>query len=289
MTNVVIKRIDTLASVPSPTDKAAVALPRRIVFMLSTARTGTKAFAEGLTGQAIENHHQPPGSRLLTCASNLWLGGLFPTRWLSALVRRIRLPQIRGSTAPHYIQSFAFDHLAARILHDAFDNVRVVHVVRDPRTFVPSYLNWTHTRPKSYIANKAVPGWHPNGWLTGEFTWRQWQAMNEFQRVCWHWRFKNELLETLFSKSTRYMRLRFEDIMFGSQREKMLAQLLSFLDIPYEHQFEAIFKKKKNVSKKTYFPRYADWPSEKKYQLAELCGSTMERYRYVPDEPEAKS
>jgi hypothetical protein len=289
VTNAVLKRIAALTPEELFSDKPVGALPKRIVFLLSTARTGTKAFAEGLTGQGIENHHQPPGSRILTCASNLWLNGLFPTRGLYSLVRRIRLPQIRGSMAHHYIQSFAFDHVAARILHDAFDNVRVIHIVRDPRTFVPSYLNWTHTRLKSYIANKAVPGWHPNGWLAGEFTWRQWQVMNEFQRVCWHWRFKNELLETLFSKSARYMRLRFEDIMFGNQRKEMLANLLSFLDIPYEPRFEIIFEKKKNVSEKTYFPRYADWPSERKYQLAEFCDSTMERYGYAPDEPEEKS
>ena len=288
MKEAILRRLCKLERSQTPLDECNADLPERVVFILSTARTGTKAFAEGLAGEVLECHHQPPGSRLLTCASNLWLDGLLPTRALQALVRRIRIPQIRKAKCRHYVQSFAFDHLAAKILHDAFDNVRIVHVVRDPRTFVPSYLNWTHTRLKSYIANKGAPGWHPNGWLAGEFSFREWRALDEFQRVCWHWRFKNELLEILFSDSPRYMRLRFEDVMFGERREEVLASFLSFLDIPHESRFESVFRKQTNVSKKTYFPSYSDWTSERKKQLAELCGFLMVRYGYAAEEQDRR-
>jgi len=57
---------------------AAANMPKRIVFILSTGRTGTRTLAEGLNGGDILSRHQPPFSRLLTIASNYYLHGWLP-------------------------------------------------------------------------------------------------------------------------------------------------------------------------------------------------------------------
>ena len=120
--------------------------PEKIVFVLSTGRTGTKTLAEGLAGDDIKSPHQPPFSRLLTIASNYYLHGWLPMSVLERLVIRLREPQILNSDCRDYVQVFSLDYLPAKIISERHPNVAIVHIVRDPRTFVRSYLNWMHSR-----------------------------------------------------------------------------------------------------------------------------------------------
>lgn len=254
-------------------------MPEKIVFVLSTGRTGTKTLAEGLAGANSKSPHQPPHSRFLTIASNYYLHGWLPKSVLKWFVTRLREPQILKSDYRYYIQTFSLDYLPAKIISEKYPNVYIIHIVRDPRTFVRSYLNWTHSRFKSWVANKVVPSWHPSGYFTGELAWREWRRMDEFQRVCWHWTYKNTLLEKLFAGDERYIRIRFEDL-FLAQDAETLKEMLTFVGIPYQERFEAMLQKSKNVSRKTYFPRWKKWADIKRHQLLHLCTEQMRRYGY---------
>ena len=254
-------------------------MPEKIGFILSTSRTGTKALSEGLQGGYVESPHQPPYSRLLNILSNYYLHGWVSRRSLEWLVCRTREKQIVNSNCPYYLQVFSLDYLPAKIISEKFQNVYIIHIVRDPRTFVRSYMNWTHTRFKSFVANKYVLGWHPSGFFTGEMSWREWQQMDEFQRVCWHWKYKNTLVENLFDRYENYIRVRFEDI-FLAQTSETLKQILQFVGVPYNQRFETIVKKSKNVSSKRYFQHWDAWSAERRKQLLEICGEKMKSYGY---------
>ena len=258
-------------------------MPEKIVFILSTGRTGTKALAEGLAGDEVLSPHQPPFSRLLTIASNYYLHGWLPESMLRWLVNRTRLPQIQRANCRYYIQVFSLDHLPAKIISQQYSNVQIVHIVRDPRTFVPSYLNWMHTRFKSLIANKFVLGWQPSGFFTGQIPWQMWRAMDEFQRVCWQWVYKNQQLEHLFAGKPNYMRLRFEDLFLGENRKTALKSLISFIGVPYQDSFTMIYRQQQNTSPKTYIASWSKWPLARQQQLLSICGLQMVRYDYSLD------
>ncbi|MFC1975131.1 sulfotransferase domain-containing protein [Chloroflexota bacterium] len=255
-------------------------MPEKIVFILSTGRTGTKALAEGLAGDGILSPHQPPFSRPLTIASNYYLHGWLPESALRWLINRVRLSQIRHTNCRYYIQVFSLDHLAAKFISQQYPNVYVIHIVRDPRTFVTSYLNWMHTKFKSFMANKFVLGWQPSGYFTGEIPWRVWRNMDEFQRICWQWVYKNQTLEDLFARSPHYLCLRFEDLFINENKLTTLKSLISFVDIPYQDRFAEICQHKKNSSRKTYFPQWSEWPLDRKKQLLDICGRQMAQYGY---------
>lgn len=255
-------------------------MPEKVVFILSTGRTGTKTLAEGLAGDEIKSPHQPPYSRLLTVGSNYYLHGWLSQSVLKWLVTRLREPQILKADCRYYIQVFSLDYLPAKIISKKYPNVYIVHIVRDPRTFVRSYLNWMHSRLKSWVANKVVLGWHPAGYFTGELSWREWRQMDEFQRVCWQWTYKNTLLERLFAEDDRYLRVRFEDL-FLTQASNTLKKMLAFVGIPYQERFEAMLEKSKNVSHKAYFPSWKVWGPEQKRELMSICGKKMRDYGYV--------
>ena len=257
---------------------------KKIAFILSTGRTGTKAIAEGLIGDDILSPHQPPYSRLLTIASNYYLHSWISRSFLKWLVYQLRWPQIKQAQARYYIQVFSLDHLPAKLIAEQHPNVYIIHIVRDPRTFVPSYLNWVHGRFKSYIANKFVFGWHPSGYFTGKVPWRTWLKMDEFQRVCWHWVYKNQNLESFFANSPHYLCLRFEELFSAEKGQETVELLTSFIGIPYQNRFETIYKQAKNSSLKTHFPQWAEWPEERKRQLMDICSQQMEHYGYQTQE-----
>jgi hypothetical protein len=254
-------------------------MPEKIVFVLSTSRTGTKTLAEGLAGDDICSPHQPPYSRLLTVASNYYLHGWLSRGVLEWLVARLREPQILKAHCRYYVQVFSLDYMPAKIISERYSNVYVAHIVRDPRTFVRSYLNWMHSRFRSLVANKVVLGWHPSGYFTGELSWRDWVRMDEFQRVCWHWTYKNALLETLFGDDQQSIIVRFEDL-FLAQGSDTLEKMLAFVGIPDQGRFSAKLWKTKNVSRMTYLPPWDFWDSDRKQQLWGICGESMERYGY---------
>jgi hypothetical protein len=253
--------------------------PEKIIFVLSTGRTGTKTLAEGLAAEDIRSPHQPPFSRLLTIASNCYLHGWLPSEILEWLVTRLREPQLLNSDSRYYVQVFSLDYFPAKIISERYPNVYVVHIVRDPRTFVHSYLNWMHTRFKSWVANKLVPCWHPSGFFTGEMSWRQWRQLDDFQRVCWHWKYKNAVIERLFDGYERYLRIRFEDL-FLAQRVEILRDLLTFAGIPYEERLGAMLQTRTNESRKTHFPVWEDWSVKRRRQLVNICGERMTKYGY---------
>lgn len=255
-------------------------MPETIGFILSTARTGTKTLAEGLAGDEITSSHQPPFSRLLTIASNYYLHGWLPRQVLDWLIMRVREPQILAVTTRHYLQVYALDYMPAKIISEKYSNVYVIHIIRDPRTFVPSYLNWMHTRVKSFIANKLVVGWHPSGMFVGEFAWNEWRQMGEFERVCWHWSYKNRLLEHLFGDDEQYMRVRFEDLFLASDTNT-LRNVVAFLGISYRDRFSALVEQRKNRSQKTYCAPWSEWQPARQQTLLDICGAHMEHYGYI--------
>lgn len=253
--------------------------PEKIVFILSTSRTGTKTLAKGLAGDNICSPHQPKHSRLLTIASNYYLHGWLSRKTLKYLVENLRESQILESNCQNYIQVFSLDYMPAKIISEKNSNVYIVHIIRDPRTFVRSYLNWMHSKYKSFIANKFILGWHPSGFFTGEMTRKEWRQMNEFQRVCWHWTYKNSLLENLFLDNKNYVQVKFEDL-FLAQDTKKIESTLSFLSIPYQQRFNAMIQNSKNASRKEYFPAWEEWNTEQKQQMQDICGDKMKEYEY---------
>jgi hypothetical protein len=175
---------------------------------------------------------------------------------------------------------FSLDYLPARIVADQYPNTRIVHIVRDPRTFVPSYLNWMHTRFKSYVANKCVPGWHPSGYHLGEMSWQEWARMDEFERVCWQWSYKNQTIESLFKDTSHYTLIRFEDLFLREERQTVLESMVSFLGVPYRDRYKSVFEQAKNLSHKTYCSGWHQWAPEMQAQLLEICGDYMARIGY---------
>ena len=115
-------------------------------------------------------------------------------------------------------------------------------------------------------------------------SWEQWRGLDEFQRVCWYWVYKNRQLEQMFGDTSYYMRIRFEDLFLGENKQAVLKDVIAFMGMPYDDRFIRVYEHKRNISRKTYFPQWPEWSPERQQQLLDICGSQMARYGYSVSE-----
>lgn len=243
------------------------------VFVLSTGRSGSTFVAQVLSADGSDNpiSHQQPGSRVLNILGNL--------------VQARRIPLDRGfdlATRFGFDDSSTADPLRSMIIAAGlrtrrFERARVVHVVRDPRAFVTSFMNWKDASTRRRILHHVVPAWQPNPWLIGEASFMEWARMSKFEHFCWVWNYKNRLFESL-SDACEYRRFRLEDLNLG--RENALLRLGHFLgvNIPMAATRDAQL----NASQGR-FPAWRGWSGRQAAVLQRHCGELMEEYGYAGD------
>ena len=256
----------------------------RLVFILGSHRTGTNTLASFFDqhyGNEVASFHQYAGLRKVNIDSTRYLYGKISEHNFRKTINRVIVEHINQQTKSTYILSNGFNYLAARFIEQEFNDVKIVHIVRDPRDFVQSYTNWVHGRWQSWVANKFVPFWNVSGNKIGEMTKQQWNSFNEFQRFCWYWKFKNEKIEDWYSADAEsYFFIRFEDLINKEKRVDSLNGLLNFTGLKYQSGCETFFDTKHNASKGHTLPNWQKWDKKKCRQLNEICGNLIKKYSY---------
>jgi len=251
------------------------------VLIVSTGRTGTRFLAEHLQVNypQAEAHHITERSTLLNVLSNVQLSGLMSENQLLGLWKLLKGSRFARTQKSVFVDSnnhlFAFARLASRI----YPNVRIVHVVRDPRSYVRSHLNWATQRFKSRIANTFVPFWQPNGWLIGEVSAIDWIAMSKFEKFCWVWHYKNRLLAGMQVSATPYLQVRFEDFTSANDHQHHLNRILEFIGLE-PTGLNTATTKPINETKSGGFPQWPLWTAAQCQHLERWCGEQMREYGY---------
>ncbi len=259
------------------------------VILLSTGRTGTMFFARlfqtYFPRQADSYHEAGERSRLINIFSNAHLAGLAP-RWLPlwAWERAVR-PALRRCAKPFYIDSN--NQLYALVPRNPglYPNLKVIHIVRDPRDYVRSHINWARHRPKSFIANHLIPFWQPNAALLNEMSWADWLRASPLERFAWIWDFKNRLIASLAGGQVPYLRVKFEDFFGHPRPENAINRMMRFIGLPELEDVSGAFARRVNPNQGQSFPAWQAWSPRQCRQLQRICGATMQAYGYG-DEPE---
>ena len=255
----------------------------RVAFLLSTGRTATTALADYLTAAyptEVLAVHEPPPSRRLRVLSNKRACGRVTADAAAAAYARARGPllaRVRGPAV--YVESSPFLHGFVDVLPHLFDRPRVVHLVRDPRTYVRSYINFGVFRG----AKGLVGRWHPFWLLKPEHyepaSGRRWARMTPVARVAWYWTAINTLLgaaEPVYRE--RYTRVTFEAL-FGPDPAPVQA-LAGWIGLPARAALGRLRDKPVNASRGREVPVFDAWPATDRQALFDLCGPLMERYGY---------
>ncbi len=254
-------------------------MPDRFVFIVSTGRAGTKALTGFLNRRFPEVHceHQPPGSRPIHILSNRAAQGRYPMQKLQKRVLADKLDAIKASPGQVYVETNSMSWLAARTLAEELDNTTIIQVVRDPRTFVPSMLDWKRTRWKSWVGHNFIPYWQPTGRVDPDVGGRRWRRWDEYERMAWVWAFKNQVMLDTYADQPGFRAFRFEDLVQGSS--PALPDFLAALGLPFEERLRADFERPENASRQ-HVAAWSDWPPRRCQTVQAVCGPLMERFNY---------
>lgn len=252
-----------------------------VVLLLSTGRTGTKALAHYFDG-AFDNVyavHEPPPSRTLRVASNRFLAGRVTEARLVEKYAAAREARLARVNEPVYLESNPFLHGFVGVLDRLFRAPRVVHLVRDPRTYVRSYLNYGAFRGVKGLAARYYPYWMLKPEQVDPTAPRRWPDMSHVERLAWRWTTINTALdrgESLYGD--RYLRVRYEDVF--AEDGSGLRRLAEWAGLTPTAGFERLREERVNASTGKQAPKFDQWDAADRRVLLDLCGPQMERYGY---------
>ena len=184
-----------------------------------------------------------------------------------------------------YVETTAFSYLAAHSVRLSSHRKKLVHVVRDPRTWVISRLNWTSSARKSRVAHRYMPFWNPRGDKVGFYESSIWARMNELERTSWLWKYKNDLIDETYGKSGYEVhRLLFEDIVDPEKVVDTLDCLLRFMGLQSksDKEIQEYFNSRKhqNPSPAKIYPPWDKLSEKQQLSLIQICGISMRNFGY---------
>ncbi len=254
----------------------------KVVIVLSTGRTGTMALAQYFQDcyGDVTALHEPRPSRRLRLVSNRYLcGQINREKLIEAFARRRRKLFARIDT-PVYIEANNFLHGFLDAFDELFDSPRIVHVVRDPRTFIRSWINFGVFRGRKGLAVRYMPYWLLKPELLDRGASRRWKDMSPYEKLAWYWTAINSELnrgESLFGE--RYLRLRFEDLFAGAGES--LCDLAEWIALPRQSGLaERSRTDRVNASRRDGCPDWDRWSEQERQDVLDHCRELMDYYGY---------
>ncbi len=183
---------------------------RPLGFVLSPSRTGTVFLTRSLSERFPDLRcvHEPPPSRVQLILGNLrnhlgWGGPV--VRWL---FRRSLASRLRDGPGDRpYVEINPMLCPITDLVAELDGELSVVHMTRDPRTWVPSIETFKASGYRRHLIDfvpyaKPEPAPRPDGW----------SRLDPTERALWRWRYCNERILELEPHCRRYARVRYEDV-----------------------------------------------------------------------------
>lgn len=248
----------------------------KLVFILSSGRTGTKALAHYFQAvyPEILSVHEPAPSYRLRIASTMYWAGRFPRRYYAMFLRQCRRRILARVNQTIYVESNPFLWSSVLALEEAFKSPRVLHITRDPRTYIQSGINWGVFRGIKNLANAYVPYWHARP------AWRIWRHMSSTERLAWFWTVVNRRLnEAEEQLGDRYLRIAFEDVFQDGGGG--LRQAVDFLGMRWRTTLADQLRTRINESTSHECQDWRAWDTSVQDRVLIHTGELMRMYGYL--------
>jgi hypothetical protein len=237
------------------------------IFVTSTGRTGTDFFTtlfNDYVGNAWSLHEPKPAFR----RRSHQLISRKPTLFEKHYFRIPRIKKHREKDEQWYVETNYHLATAIEFLREVFPRTTVIHVIRDGRDVVTSWLN-----KYRYITNDHLLPEH----VGDEQAMKKWKSWNPLQKLAWYWK----TINLLAGESEPDMWLHFENI-FAGDKKAIFEVLDRFESLEYDTaQVKQLLNKKVNKTRTPFFPPHEQWPDLWKEQFDEIAGDAMEKFGYT--------
>ncbi|HEV8607943.1 MAG TPA: hypothetical protein VGQ99_21590 [Tepidisphaeraceae bacterium] len=259
---------------------------KKFVLIVSSGRTGTKALAQHLSRcyPDVCALHEPSPSWRLRMGTTRALCGRSSREELVELLVKLRRGLVAGLERGIYVESNPYLSGFVEVFGEVFEEVRVVHVVRDPRTYVRSGVNFGAFRGMKKLAAEWWPDWFPRPQMCIEAHGLKWGDMDAIERLAWFWGLVNSQLnrgEGIYGQ--RYLRIRFEDLF--STDGGGLERLTDWIGLARSSVLrEEANREHVNASQREELPEWAKWSEKDRTKVLKHCESLMKVYDYLKDD-----
>lgn len=250
----------------------------RPIFIVSTGRTGTKFLAKYFNSfNTIYAVHEPLPTFLHMgikyAQSKNSLGDVAG----SILRKRSHIYRnVERSGANIYIECNNRLFSLVKPLIKAFNDPKIIHIVRDGRDFVRSGMSrgwYLEGDPLPRISAKMFPD---------DKYYSTWNELTQFEKIVWLWQKQNKLISQDLKGYKNGITIRFEDI-FYTENFSGLKSMMDFLEIQLDQGFSTFAKlqeRKINKTKKYSIPHWKDWDESMKDSFDKIAKQFMAYYGY---------
>ena len=265
--------LSTLTPIFNSDSKIPLIKKKRVIYIVSTGRTGTKFFADYFNKLSdVRAVHEPSPSRIL----RMWTNARLEKRATKSKMLKIFISKRRAMlnevSEPIYIESNPFVVGFTDILPQAVNHPEIIHVVRDPRTYIKSALNHGNTHGVKKIINTYLPYWYPD--ISKIVHARR--KLSEKEIVAHYWTIINKFLEEAKKSipAQNYHLFKYEEIFNNDNSIKKISKIVGSKDNK-NFKIKAI-----NKSKDRVIADWIDWSNEECRSINKICGKMMKYYGY---------
>jgi len=229
--------------------------------------------------------HQNRGHQFINLLSNAYLNGVVPQSLFNASINRLLLRRLQQSTKDCVVETNGYNMVALNQALEKLPNVRIIHVVRDPRSFVTSMTNWRGGRPVRNAIQENLPFWDVSPSLL-KIPRSKWSSLTVKDKFCHRWVYKNNYIRSNYSNDERYRIVRFEDL-FDKNKAETSVELLNWGGLELtQTQFQNFINKKINASNgslpiQKQNKDWNDWSDSDCKQLKEISETTFIMLRHA--------
>lgn len=166
-----------------------------------------------------------------------------------------------------------------------FPYYKVLGIIRDPRDWVSSWLNYeAHFGKRDIVTRLGFSRLNPK--MVGDDHYiQQWNTMSSFQKLCWTWSQVYDRILSFTRDDPCSVLIRYEDLFLIDEREHHFLEMLNFItdfgDKQFHYDFRSeLLRRKVNATDRKLFPDWKKWNHEEARQLDEICGPQMADYDY---------
>lgn len=179
------------------------------------------------------------------------------------------------------IESYASWWMVASHIPEIFPHSKTVGVVRDPRSWIPSWLSHQTGRDTGHWTYRLPPGPYDAKTARDPVWGPRWDDLGPVGRLAWQWNMINGKLAEAedLGLARNY---RFEDLFDEStgKLEELIRFAATFPDREYAIDIPAGIHSDKRNSSRATGAEWEQWTAEERQLVNEICGPLMDRYGY---------